>query len=86
MFQFGKQDFVRCRCLASPDFDEVESLDQLSPLPWREKEGIGLLKVQQIAKKEQQVLSRISFLVLHVTAARKKTHTNAMKGSGELLL
>ena len=77
MFQFGKQDFVRC--LASPDFDEVESLDQLSPLPWREKEGIGLLKVQ-IAKKEQQVLSRISFLVLHVIAGRKKTHNNAKKG------
>ena len=30
----------------SPDFDEVESLDQLSPLPWREKKGIGLLEVE----------------------------------------
>ena len=55
MFQFEKRDFVSC-LLASPDFDEVESLDQLSPLPWREKEGVGLLNVQ-IAKKEQQVLS-----------------------------
>lgn len=56
MFQFEKRDFVSC-FFASPDFDEVESLDQLSPLPWREKEGVGLLNVQQIAKKEQQVLS-----------------------------
>ena len=30
----------------SPDFDEVESIDQLSPLPWREKKGIGLLEVE----------------------------------------
>ena len=77
MFQFKKRDFVSC--LASPEFDEVESLEQLSPLPWREKEGIGLLNVQ-IAKKEQQVLSRISCLVLHVTAGRKKTHNNSKKG------
>ena len=32
--------------LHSPDFDEVESLDQLSPLSWREKKGIGLLEVE----------------------------------------
>ena len=69
MFQFGKKDFVSW--LASPDFDEVESLDQLSPLPWREKEGIGLLKVQ-IPKKEQQVLSMASCLVPHVIAGIKK--------------
>ena len=62
MFQFGERDFVSC-IAASPDFDEAESLDQLSPLPWREKEGIGLLNVQ-IAKKEQQVLSMTLCLVL----------------------
>ena len=64
MFQFEKRDFVSCLELASPDFDEVESLEQLSPLPWREKEEIGLLNVQ-IAKKVLSmtpVLSRMSLL------------------------
>ena len=64
MFQFEKRDFVSCLEFASPDFDEVESLDQLSPLPWREKEEIGLLNVQ-IAKKVLSmtpVLSRMSLL------------------------
>ena len=64
MFQFENRDFVSCLELASPDFDEVESLEQLSPLPWREKEGIGLLNVQ-IAKKVLSmtpVLSRMSLL------------------------
>ena len=74
MFQFENRDFVSCLELASPDFDEVESLEQLSPLPWREKEGIGLLNVQ-IAKKVLSIYG--SCLVSHVTAGRKKTHPNA---------
>ena len=67
MFQLGRISFFSSP--ASPDFDEVESLDQKFPLPRKEKEGIGLLNLP-FAKKQEQVLSLISCLVLLVVLVK----------------